>query len=59
MVQMTTQVSEELAKRLKPIGRWLPTVLDLGLQGACARVDPTLLHLVSGQRYPGAVGMSA
>lgn len=33
MVQMTMRVSEELAKRLKPIGRWLPTVLELSLVG--------------------------
>jgi hypothetical protein len=33
MVQMTVQVSEELAKRLQPIGRWLPTVLELSLIG--------------------------
>ena len=26
MVQMTMQVSEELAERLRPIGPWLPTV---------------------------------
>jgi hypothetical protein len=29
MVQMTMQVSEELAERLRPIGSWLPTVLEL------------------------------
>jgi hypothetical protein len=33
MVEMTVQVSEELAKRLQPIGRWLPTVLELSLVG--------------------------
>jgi hypothetical protein len=33
MVQMTMQVSEELAERLRPIGRWLPTVLELSLVG--------------------------
>ena len=33
MVQMTMQVSEELATRLRPIGRWLPTVLELILVG--------------------------
>jgi hypothetical protein len=31
MVQMTMQVSEELAERLKPAGMWLPTVLELSL----------------------------
>jgi len=33
MVQMTMQVSEELAERLRPIGAWLPTVLELSLVG--------------------------
>ena len=33
MVQMTMQVSEELATRLRLIGRWLPTVLELSLVG--------------------------
>jgi len=33
MVQMTMQVSEELAERLRPIGSWLPTGLELSLVG--------------------------
>jgi hypothetical protein len=33
MVQMTVQVSEELAERLRPIGPWLPAVLELSLVG--------------------------
>ena len=33
MVQMTVQVSEELAERLRPIGPWLSTVLELSLIG--------------------------
>ena len=33
MVQMTMDVSEELAKRLQPIRSWLPTVLELGMIG--------------------------
>ena len=33
MVQMTVQVSEELAERLRPLGTWLPTVLELSLVG--------------------------
>lgn len=33
MVQMTMQVSEELAERLRPLGAWLPTVLELSLVG--------------------------
>lgn len=33
MVQMTLEVSEELAERLRPLGAWLPTVLELSLLG--------------------------
>jgi len=33
MVQMTMHVSEELAERLRPIGPWLPAVLELSLVG--------------------------
>ena len=33
MVQMTVQVSEKLAHRLRPIASWLPTVLELSLVG--------------------------
>lgn len=33
MVQMTMDVSEELAKRLQPIRSWLPTVLELSMVG--------------------------
>ena len=33
MVQMTVHVSEELAERLRPIGPWLPTLLELSLVG--------------------------
>jgi hypothetical protein len=33
MVQMTVHVSEELAERLRPIGPWLPAVLELSLIG--------------------------
>jgi hypothetical protein len=33
MVQMTMQVSEELVERLRSLGAWLPTVLELSLVG--------------------------
>lgn len=33
MVEMTMQVSEELAQRLQPLGTWLPAVLELSLVG--------------------------
>jgi hypothetical protein len=33
MIQMTMQLPNELADRLRPIGPWLPTVIELGLVG--------------------------
>lgn len=33
MVQVTMQVSDELADRLQPITRWLPTIIELSLAG--------------------------
>jgi hypothetical protein len=33
MVQMTMQVPEELAERIRPIGSWLPTIIELSLAG--------------------------
>jgi hypothetical protein len=33
MVQMTLNVSDQLAERLRPLGSWLPTVLELMLVG--------------------------
>jgi hypothetical protein len=33
MVQMTMQVHKDLAKRIKPIRYWLPTILELSLVG--------------------------
>jgi hypothetical protein len=33
MVQMTLNVSDQLAERLRPLGSWLPTVLELTLVG--------------------------
>ncbi len=33
MVQMTMQVSDKLAQRIRPIGNWLPTIIELGLVG--------------------------
>lgn len=31
MIQMTMQVSDDLARRLKPIEPWLPTIIELSL----------------------------
>jgi hypothetical protein len=33
MVQLTMQVSEELASQIQPIGSWLPTIIELSLIG--------------------------
>lgn len=33
MVQMTMQLPDELVERLRPIGPWLATVIELGLVG--------------------------
>lgn len=33
MVQMTLEVPEELADRIRPLAMWLPTVLELSLEG--------------------------
>jgi hypothetical protein len=33
MVQMTMQVSDKLAKRTQPMGRWLPTIIEISLIG--------------------------
>ncbi len=33
MVQMTMQLSDELAARVKPLQKWLPTILELSLVG--------------------------
>jgi hypothetical protein len=49
MVQMTMHVSEELAERLRPLGSWLPTVLELSLVGfqtvAAATATEVILFL--------------
>ena len=46
MVHMTLQVSEELAKRLRPIGRWLPTVLELSLVGCKTLATATATEVI-------------
>lgn len=33
MIQMTMQVSDDLARRIEPIGSWLPTIIELSLVG--------------------------
>ncbi len=33
MTTMSMKVSEELAEQLRPLGPWLPTIIELGLVG--------------------------
>ena len=33
MVELTMQIPDELAKRVVPMSRWLPTILELSLVG--------------------------
>jgi hypothetical protein len=33
MVEMTVQIPDELAERIQPMSRWLPTILELSLIG--------------------------
>jgi hypothetical protein len=33
MVEMTVQIPDELAERIEPMSRWLPTILQLSLIG--------------------------
>ncbi|HEV8717917.1 MAG TPA: hypothetical protein VGX03_34510 [Candidatus Binatia bacterium] len=58
MVQMTMQVSEELAERLRPIGAWLPTVLELslvGFQTAAAATATEIIQFLSQDPTPQEV----
>jgi hypothetical protein len=55
MVQMTVDVPEELAERLRPLGSWLPTVLELGLIGcqtAAAATATEVIHFLSQDPTP-------
>ena len=33
MIQVTMQVPDDLARRIEPIGSWLPTIIELSLVG--------------------------
>lgn len=58
MVQMTMHVSEELAERLRPIGSWLPTVVELGLVGfktVAAATATEVIEFLSRNPTPQAV----
>ena len=47
MVQMTMDVSEELAKRLRPIRSWLPTVLELSFIGFQTPATQTASEIIA------------
>ena len=47
MVQMMLQVSEELAEQLRPLGRWLPIVLELSLIGFKTLATATATEVMS------------
>jgi len=47
MVQMTMKVPEELAKRLRPIRSWLPTVLELSLVGFKTLATQTASEIIA------------
>jgi hypothetical protein len=58
MVHLTLEVSEELAERIRPIGPWLPTVLELGLVGFQTGATATaaeVIQFLSKDPGPGEV----
>lgn len=46
MVRMTMQVPNHLAKRLRPIRYWLPTILELGLVGFQTLATETATEII-------------
>ncbi len=46
MVEMTMQVPDELAKRIQPIGSWLPTILELSLLGCKTLATQTKTEII-------------
>lgn len=46
MVQMTVEVPDELAERIRPLGAWLPTVLELSLVGFETRATAVATEVV-------------
>ena len=46
MVQMTMQVPNDLAKRIKPIQYWLPTILELSLVGFKTLATETATEII-------------
>lgn len=46
MVQMTMQVSDDLAKRILPMRPWLPAVIELGLVGCKTPATETAAEII-------------
>jgi len=46
MVQMTLQVPEELAERIRPLRAWLPTILELSLVGYRTTATATATEVI-------------
>ena len=46
MVEMTVQVPDELAQRIRPIRSWLPAILELGLVGFRTLATETASEIV-------------
>ena len=58
MVQMSMQVSEELAERLRSLGAWLPTALELSLVGfktVAAATATEVIEFLSQDPTPQAI----
>lgn len=46
MVQMTLQVPEDLAERIRPLRSWLPTILELSLVGYRTTATATATEVI-------------
>jgi hypothetical protein len=46
MFQMTMQVQDNLAKRIQPIGFWLPTIIELSLIGFKTLATATATEII-------------
>ncbi len=58
MVEMKLRVPDELAQRIRPMGPWLPAVLELGLLGCRTRAAAAaveVMELLAGNPSPQEV----
>jgi len=46
MVELTIQLSDDLAKRIEPIRKWLPIVLEFGLVGFTTSAVATATEII-------------